>query len=287
MVYVVARMSSEKIPPYFDMIFKGLGSGKPDIALAFGRFVHWGYWGDGDKVDGTVQSFADAAVRMTRRMEDAAGVADGQRILDVGCGFGGTIAGLDARLKNAELVGLNIDPRQLERAREIVGQSPRNRIEFVEGDACELPFPDGSFDVVLVVESIFHFSSRKKFFQEAQRVLKPGGRLVLSDFLPSRALMPMIRFQDLILGWVSDRVTGKSDSSAGMEDYRRMARETGFVTLKEDDVTRNTLPTYPVVRHIFHEIGINVFTATTGTRVIENMCRVGLFRYYILSYQLT
>ena len=116
-------------------------------------------------------------------------------------------------------------------------------------------------------------------------MLKPGGRLALSDFIPAPSLVPLLRFQDTLLGWVSDRVSGQSYSTAALSDYRTMAREAGLSILVESDITRNTLPTYPVVRHIFREIGVHVFVASAGTRVVETMCRAGLFRYFILSYQ--
>ena len=48
----------------------------------------------------------------------------------------------------------------------------KNRIEFVEGDACDMPFPDASFDLVLAVECAFHFPSRAKFFSEVPMIIR-------------------------------------------------------------------------------------------------------------------
>ncbi len=94
-------------------------------------------------------------------------MVDGARILDVGCGFGGTIDHLDERLDGCELVGLNIDRRQLARARALVTPRRDNTVDFVAGDACRLPFADASFDFLSAVECAFHFPSRKQFFREA------------------------------------------------------------------------------------------------------------------------
>lgn len=114
---------------------------------------------------------------------DAGRITDGLRILDVGCGFGGTIDHLNQRFSGAELVGLHIDGRQLRRALELVKARPGNTVDFVEGDACNLPFASGHFDVVLAVECAFHFRSRKQFVREVSRVNKLGGSLALTDFI--------------------------------------------------------------------------------------------------------
>ncbi len=84
-----------------------------------------------------------------------------------------------------DLTGLNIDARQLAAAEAQTKPANGNKIGWVEADACRLPFEDNSFDRVLAVECIFHFPSREKFLAEAARVLKPGGYLAVSDFVPT------------------------------------------------------------------------------------------------------
>ena len=115
------------------------------------------------------------------------------RVLDAGCGFGGTLACLQDRVERLDLTGLNIDPRQLQRAQKLVQPRPGSSLRFVAGDACALPFADASFDRVLAVECIFHFPSRAAFLAEVRRVLRPGGVLVLSDFVPASAWVPVTR----------------------------------------------------------------------------------------------
>ena len=66
----------------------------------------------------------------------------------------------------------------------------------MQADACDLPIRDASFDRVLCIEAIFHFASRRTFFLEAARVLRPGGALVLSDMFlaPSAIALDMPEF---------------------------------------------------------------------------------------------
>ena len=107
-------------PPYFDALFERFAAGDRAATVAFGRHVHWGYWPDPDAADGTPEDYARAAEELCRRVCDAAPVTGGMRVLDVGCGFGGTVASLNERFRDLDMVGVNIDPRQLARAAELV-----------------------------------------------------------------------------------------------------------------------------------------------------------------------
>lgn len=161
--------------PYFDLILKQLDQGDAIFEQAFGRHVHWGYWANPDQATYTAKDYGAAAEQMSVEIYSAAQVQDHQTILDVGCGVGGTLASLNERFTNVNLLGLNLDERQLAYARQMVTARPENTIEFHQGNACSLPFADQSVDAVLAVECIFHFQDRKQFLQEALRVLKPGG----------------------------------------------------------------------------------------------------------------
>lgn len=276
-------MESKVHLPYFDRLLELLKEQNPAAIAAFGRHVHWGYWEDPSSADGTLPDFANATEQLSRRVCDAGKITDGLKILDCGCGFGGTIASLNERFSNLELVGVNIDERQLERARSQVHPLNQNAISFICADACNLPFEDNSFDVVLAVECIFHFPSRETFFQEAHRVLKPGGYLALCDFVPRKFSLPFTRLMDLFLSSPVYKTYGTVKSNFSLSTYRNLAQNTGFVTRIEEDITRNTLPTYPLVRRLFRENGaVETEKITAGAELLS---KTGITRYLILSFE--
>ncbi|MEM9218334.1 MAG: methyltransferase domain-containing protein [Cyanobacteria bacterium P01_F01_bin.150] len=277
-------MRPANIPlPYFDVVLEQLQLDNPNMQQVFGRHVHWGYWPQPNQADGSVKDFALAAERLCRRVCKAANIQEGDRVLDVGCGFGGTIASLNEHFQQLHLTGLNIDPRQIERANQKVLPLANNVIAFVEGDACQMPFPDHSADVVLAVECIFHFPSRAAFFKEAKRVLKPGGRLALCDFVPTPFYCWL---QKTVAKWgvsISSGSFGRVDTYCTVSDYKALAQQTGFTVTTLEDITSNTLPTYPVVNQLFEQTQHSKIAKTTA--MVEFISRLGLLQYWILGFQ--
>jgi ubiquinone/menaquinone biosynthesis C-methylase UbiE len=267
--------------PYFDQILDHfVRSPHSQLAKAMRRHVHWGFFSS-PTADFSVDSCIAAAETMTERICQAGRVGNGMRILDVGCGFGGTIAHLNEQLSGCELVGLNIDERQLGRARQSVTARSGNTVRFVQGDACALPFKDGSFDVVLAVECIFHFPSRRTFFSEARRVLRDKGTLALSDFVVDAEKI------DAMAEWTEANGTnsfyGVKSAALCTGTYARVARSTGFTVLRDEDITPNTMPTYPGLKGMFTEV--NMAEGVSATAYLEELSRRGFFQYRILSFE--
>jgi ubiquinone/menaquinone biosynthesis C-methylase UbiE len=167
-----------RLPPYFDGLIAARRAGQ------IGRHVHLGYWDNPPSLATPCPpaEFEASQARLAERMVGLAGLRGGERVLDVGCGFGGTLALLGARLQRMMLTGVNIDPRQLAICQGITPQQA-STLDLVAADACALPFPAASFDHVFCVEAMFHFASRATFLAEAARVLRPGGGLTVCDIM--------------------------------------------------------------------------------------------------------
>lgn len=269
--------------PYFDLLFEKFRQGDVDFIGAFGQHVHWGYWGDPASAVDPMADFADAAERLTQRVCDAADIRDGMRVLDAGCGFGGTVTSLNRRFRKLKLVGLNIEGRQLDWARQRVQPYGENAIGFIEANACCLPFADNSFDVVLAVECIFHFPSRTQFFREARRVLRPGGQLALSDFVARGAGLPVLALVFASFRSSFLRFYGTRKLPCTFARYRTLAQCAGLSPLRSNDITLNTLPTYVILRRLLGKSEGYAADGARVTRLMEWTSRAGLLRYAILS----
>ncbi len=248
------------------------------------RYVHWGYWEDPSRAGGAEELQA-AMDRLNGLVVDAALLTDGLSLLDAGCGFGATLASIDAARYGMRLTGLNIDPRQLAVARESVKPRTGNAVEFVEGNACALPFPDASFDRVTAVECIFHFPSRFAFIKEAARVLKPGGTLALSDFVPQDPNAPP-SWLGRWLGAQVEKGYGHCGDGWPEGDYSRMAAKAGLTVAFERDITENTLPTYPILLGLLAGTpGPKAAALRWGTRLLQWSSRLGWLRYRVVSFR--
>ncbi len=270
--------------PYFDLLIDERQDGG-ETGRMFQHQVHWGYWKNPKEADGTSADYVAAMEQMNVVLLEAGHVVDGQRLLDAGCGFGGTIQQINAGHFGMHLTGLNIDPRQLAAADAETYPTNGNDIDWVEGDACELPFEDDSFDRILAVECIFHFPSRERFLAEAARVLKPGGYLAVSDFVPTMAF-----FGKTPIWWAIRTRIAKSYGTLGaipLRGYKAMGRRAGLELDAKRNIRKNTLPTYPFLMKFFREQGSADAQKTliVGIRWMKWLAKMGLVQYKVYTFR--
>jgi len=162
--------------------------------------------------------------RWRRVLVDACNVKAGEHVLDVATGTGDVAIEFGRRTSAAWIVGLDPSSGMLAVALDKVAFDPRAALlQLIEGNALALPFPDASFDVVTIAFGLRNLPDYGRGVREMARVLKPGGRLAVLEFLPPSGATRLI-FRSYIATVLP--VLGRAVSGSP-EAYRYLASSIG------------------------------------------------------------
>ena len=257
-------------------VYDSIGADFP-LALAPG-WLNLGLWeGDGSDPD-------EAPVAVRRLVERLVSpLPTGGDVLDVANGLAAQDPVIAAASRPRSLTALNITWSQLEAGR---GRLRDAGARAVCGDACRLPFADGSFDGVISVEAAFHFRSRAAFFAEALRVLRPGGAVSMSD-------VPTVRYprgvREALAAVAMLRAWGLRTSAAASPDrIAATAATAGFDRIRTELVGDHVIG--PALRFVRDRLdrdppASRSFALATRTMVAqaETLWERGLVDYLLLD----
>jgi len=206
-----APPDKESVRRMYDAFSESLGASKFD---GVSTFLNLGYLPDGSPQDSRVELpelyLKKNNTNLVLELIGDCPLGSRERVLDVGCGRGGTIRVLRQFFQVGPMVGLDLAPRAIEFCRR-KHRFPETSFEI--GDAEHLPFAARSFDVVTNVESSHNYGDVFAFFRETHRVLAPGGRFLYTDMIPG----------------------------ARIAEYKDFLGRAGFALERERDVSGNVL----------------------------------------------
>ena len=203
--------------------------------LLWGRHIHHGLW-QGDESPKLAQE------NLTKRLIEHLHIQQGEKVLDVGCGMGGSAIHL-AQTHKCHVTGVTLSRVQciwaaLSASLHGVGARTRFRV----ADAEELDFPPESFDAIWVLECSEHLFDKPRFFQRAAQWLRPGGRIGVCAWLAGDE-----PHSEEVLRKVRDVCEGMLCPSLGtMNEYLQWMRTAGISVTAEEDWTNRVQRTWEI-----------------------------------------
>ncbi len=278
-------IDKEKVVKYYDTCEKNYKRWWDlDRSLA----MHAGYW------DETTTNLHEALMKENEILAKIAGITSSDRVLDAGCGVGGSSLYLADHFK-CQVVGITLSEKQAETARRKAKERGLEKPpEFFSMDYTKTSFPSASFDVVWAIESVCHAENKEDFIKEARRLLKPNGRLVVADGFQVRNEYTESEKKVLdkaVNGWAVK-------SMESIPNFEKFLEEQKFKNIAKRDITTHVLPSSRrLFLYSFPAIGLSklgeFFGWSTKTQTQDFIgyhyqfwaVRKGLCRYLIFSAQ--
>lgn len=223
------------------------------------RALHFGFWGP------HTRTHEDSLIEMNQQVARAASVSPGDQVLDLGCGVGGTVMWMAEALGSTGC-GIAVVPTQIERAARYARERGlARRVTFAVQDYAATGFRDQSFDVVYCLESLCHAADKAAVLDEAFRMLRPGGRLVVCE--PFTHVLERAEDEQALQCWLENwAIPGLPVA----DDLVTHARDLGFTGVRVDDWTSHVLPS---LRRL-HRISLVLSPFAILSRVIRVRSRV-------------
>jgi cyclopropane fatty-acyl-phospholipid synthase-like methyltransferase len=223
-------------------------------------------------------SHDDAVLNMNRILAKMAGVSPTTRVLDAGCGIGGSAIWL-AENFGSSVVGVNINSKQIAAARRLAHERRLDgRLQFKVADFCATTLDSESFDVVWALESACYAEDKRAFLAEAHRLLRPRGRLIVADGLLTREELTsderriVERWQD---GWAIPNVPS-------IDQFRRWLCEAGLRNVRFHDITPHIVPSSQriyVATLLFYPLGLLLYWVGLRTEIQTRGIASGYYQY--------
>ena len=227
----------------------------PYYQSLWGAHIHHGYWISGEETKETAQN------QLIEHVVRAAGLVPGCKILDVGCGFGGSSIYL-AKKYGAEATGITISPIQVEMARKAAAAEDVNA-KFILMDAEEMKF-ERTFDVVWSVESISHYPQKEKFFAAAAQCLESGGTLAITDWFKREHLTE--REYEKFIRPIEKGMLVELDT---MQDYAGLVGSNGLQVMHNEILNENCSKTWDFCLDILKNKALWQIAAENGSEFLD------------------
>lgn len=192
--------------------------------------VHYGFWKENTK------TFSEALQNTNHFLAEMAEIKNGDRVLDAGCGVGGSAIYL-AKHKHARVTGITLSEKQFAFANSKLEELKLNElVDFKLENYSQTSFPNETFGLIWAIESITSAPDKQQFASEAYRILKPGGKLIIADyFATAKEDGP----EKLLEKWQG---CWSMATFLTCIDYIRIFEKKGFAVLKNENITINITP---------------------------------------------
>jgi len=210
----------------------------------WGEHIHLGHYGDPPQRRDFRQAKHDFVHELVR-WSGLDQLPAGARVLDVGCGIGGSSRIL-ARSYGFEVLGISISPAQIARAQTLTAAPLNQLCRFAVMDALQLELNNQEFDAVWSVEACPHMADKQRYADELLRVLKPGGRLAVADWNrrdPSHGDLSVVErwvMRQLLDNWAHPEFA----SIESLQGHLQGSLHAAGITIETGDWSIATLPSW-------------------------------------------
>jgi MPBQ/MSBQ methyltransferase len=211
----------------------------------WGEHIHLGYYGENERRGPFYggKNFIEAKYDFIDKMLEFSQVKEPVKVLDVGCGIGGTSRYLAKKFPAAEVTGITISNEQQQRATALATERGVSNAKFEICDALNMKYEDNTFDFVWACESGEHMPDKEQYVKEMTRVLKPGGRIVIATWCQREEPPAFSASERKTLDYLYGEWTHPYFIS--IEEYGRIMERTGKLSgITTDDWAAQTIPAW-------------------------------------------